>query len=122
LIELTRESQDRNSELLAWLRVEFAIDTPGQRLEAYARLTENECVAEVRKRRPKGASRLTPQAIAELAKTHRHYADTDRARAASIHELEQELSALVNQCYGLTDADIDLLWRTAPPRMPHRGS
>ncbi len=122
LIELTRESQERNSELLAWLRVEFAIDTPGQRLEAYARLTEDECVAEVRKRRPKGASRLTPQAIAELAKTHRHYADADRARAASTQKLERDLSTLVNRCYGLSDADIDLLWRTAPPRMPHNGS
>lgn len=118
LIELTGESQQQNRELLDWLRVEFAIDTPGQRLEAYARLTEDEFVAEVRKRRPKGAPRLTPQAIAELAKTHQQYADPDRARAASMQKLERALSVLVNQCYGLTDAEIDLLWRTAPPRMP----
>lgn len=121
LIELTGESQQHNRELLHWLRVEFAIDTPGQRLEAYTRLTEDEFVAEVRKRRPKGASRLTPQAIAELAKTHQQYADADRARAASMQKLERELSTLVNQCYGLTDAEIDLLWRTAPPRMPQSG-
>ncbi|MFM8443936.1 MAG: hypothetical protein ACKN9W_11435 [Methylococcus sp.] len=39
--------------------------------------------------------------------------------AASVQTLERELSAIVNRCYGLTDAEIDLLWRTAPPRMPN---
>ncbi|WP_160309635.1 hypothetical protein [Rubrobacter aplysinae] len=33
-------------------------------------------------------------------------------------KLERRLSELVNAAYGLTDAEIDLLWRTAPPRMP----
>jgi hypothetical protein len=122
LIELSRESQQKSGELLDWLRVEFALDAPGQRLEAYVRLTGDEFVAEVRKRRPKGAPRLTPKAIAELAETHRHYADAERHRAASVQKLERELSAIVNRCYGLTDAEIDLLWRTAPPRMPHSGS
>ncbi|MBK9745832.1 MAG: hypothetical protein IPO91_03545 [Chloroflexi bacterium] len=32
--------------------------------------------------------------------------------------LERRLSDLVNAAYGLTPADIDLMWRTAPPRMP----
>ena len=32
--------------------------------------------------------------------------------------LERTLSALVNQAYGLTPAEIDLMWKTAPPRMP----
>jgi hypothetical protein len=38
-----------------------------------------------------------------------------RAEAA---RLERRLSDLVNAAYGLTGAEIDLLWRTAPPRMP----
>lgn len=36
----------------------------------------------------------------------------------SITDLELCLSDLVNRAYGLTDAEIELLWRTAPPRMP----
>jgi len=33
-------------------------------------------------------------------------------------KLELTLSDLVNQAYGLTTAEIELLWKTAPPRMP----
>jgi len=33
-------------------------------------------------------------------------------------KLERALSDLVNQAYGLTPAEIDLMWQTAPPRMP----
>jgi hypothetical protein len=32
--------------------------------------------------------------------------------------IEFRLSDLVNQAYGLTPEEIDLMWRTAPPRMP----
>ncbi|MCL4236955.1 MAG: Eco57I restriction-modification methylase domain-containing protein [Anaerolineae bacterium] len=37
---------------------------------------------------------------------------------AEMRRLEQHLSNLVNQVYGLTPEDIELMWRTAPPRMP----
>jgi hypothetical protein len=33
-------------------------------------------------------------------------------------KLERTLGDLVNQAYGLTPAEIDLMWQTAPPRMP----
>jgi hypothetical protein len=32
--------------------------------------------------------------------------------------LEQRLSDLVNEAYGLTPDDVRLMWATAPPRMP----
>ena len=41
-----------------------------------------------------------------------------RALAAETLTLERILSALVSQAYGLTPAEIDLMWKTAPPRMP----
>ena len=41
-----------------------------------------------------------------------------RALAAETLNLERTLSNLVNQAYGLTPAEIDLMWKTAPPRMP----
>ena len=41
-----------------------------------------------------------------------------RALAAETLELERTLSELGNQAYGLTPTEIELLWKTAPPRMP----
>jgi hypothetical protein len=40
------------------------------------------------------------------------------ALAAETLNLERTLSDLVNQAYALTPLEIDLLWKTAPPRMP----
>lgn len=118
LLVLAQESQDQTRELLNWLRHELGVDQPGQRLEAFADLTGDEFVAEVRKRRPKGVPRLNPRTLTELTATHRHYAEPERARAAQVRALERRLSDLVIQAYRLTDEYIDLLWRTAPPWMP----
>jgi hypothetical protein len=41
-----------------------------------------------------------------------------RAFAAETFKLERTFSDLVNQAYALTPAEIDLMWKTAPPRMP----
>jgi hypothetical protein len=41
-----------------------------------------------------------------------------RALAAETLKLERTLSDLVNQAYTLTPAEIGVLWKTAPPRMP----
>ena len=117
-LTLAQETCDQTRELLTWLRLELGIDPPGQRLETFADLTPDAFVAEVRKRRPKGAPRLTPKTIADLTQTHRHYAEPAHTRAVRVRALERELSDLVNRAYRLTEEDIDLLWRTAPPRMP----
>lgn len=61
LIALAQESRDQTRELLNWLRLEFDVDQPGQRLETFADLMADDFVAEIRKRRPKTAPRLTPQ-------------------------------------------------------------
>ncbi len=72
LLALAQESQDQTRELLNWLRLELAVDQPGQRLEAFANLTGDDFVTAVRKRRPKGAARLSPKTITDLTQTHRH--------------------------------------------------
>ena len=41
-----------------------------------------------------------------------------RALAAETLKLERTFSDLVAQAYGLTPAELELLWKTAPPRMP----
>lgn len=121
LIALAQESRDQARELLNWLRLEFGVEQPGQRLETFADLTADDFVAEVRKRRPKVAPRLTPKMITELTGMHRRYADAAHQRAAQVRVLERRLSDLVNRAYRLTEDEIELLWRTAPPRMPHGG-
>jgi hypothetical protein len=121
VLALTGESRHATRELLTWLRLELAVDKPGQKLEAFADLSADALVAEVRKRRPKGSARLTPPAITELIATHRHYAEAEQARAARLRGLERRLSDLVVQSYQLSEDEIELLWRTAPPRMPRLG-
>ncbi|WP_373510004.1 Eco57I restriction-modification methylase domain-containing protein [Thiocapsa sp.] len=118
LLARTTEARNQTRELLTWLRHEFAVEKPGQQLEDFARLTGDAFAAEVRKRRPKGAPRLTPAAIGELTDTHGRYAAPMQQRAAEIRTLEHRLSDLVNQAYRLSDDDIALIRRTAPPRMP----
>ena len=117
-LTLAQETCDQTRELLTWLRLELGIDPPGQRLETFADLAPDAFVTEIRKRRPKGAPRLTLKTIADLTQTHRHYAEPAHTRAVRVRALERELSDLVNRAYRLTEEEIDLLWRTAPPRMP----
>jgi hypothetical protein len=38
--------------------------------------------------------------------------------AAQARQLEARIADLVNAAYGLTPAEVKLLWDTAPPRMP----
>ena len=49
---------------------------------------------------------------------HTHAIEPARALAAETLTLERTLSDLVNQAYALTPAEIPLMRRTAPPRMP----
>jgi hypothetical protein len=69
-------------------------------------------------RRPRLALERTPKTIAELTETHQRYASPERWRAAEGLALERRLSDLVNRAYRLTDDEVALLWRTAPPRIP----
>ncbi|MEO6810579.1 MAG: hypothetical protein ABI353_15800 [Isosphaeraceae bacterium] len=41
-----------------------------------------------------------------------------RTLAVESRSLESRLNDLVNAAYGLTPAEVRLLWDTAPPRMP----
>jgi hypothetical protein len=118
LLARTTETRNQTHELLNWLRHDFAVEKPGQQLEDVVCLTRDAFAAEVRKRRPKGAPRLSPAAIGELTDTHASYAGPMQQGAAEIRALERRLSDLVNQVYRLSDEDIALIRRTAPPRMP----
>ncbi len=118
VLELAKASQAQTRELLDWLRHAHAIDKPGQKLEAYAGLAADAFAAEVRQRRPKSQPRLNPAALAELKRVHESYALPERQRRAEMAKRERRLADLVNQAYGLSEEEVALMWRTAPPRMP----
>ncbi len=118
LIAITRGDQAARRDLLDWLRTEFDVESPGQKLAEFATLDVDTFIEEVRKRRPKTASRLTPAALRDLRNAFTEQATPVQQRRQEAAVLECRLADLVNQAYGLTPEDIDLLWRTAPPRMP----
>jgi hypothetical protein len=118
LIALTKGRQATQAALLDWLQVEFDVATPSQRLRAVATLDEAAFIEEVRRLRPRSRGRLTPSALAALRQGYRDEVAPLRERMAEAWALEERLSDLVNAAYGLTPAEVDLLWRTAPPRMP----
>jgi hypothetical protein len=61
---------------------------------------------------------LTPGGLHALRDEYTCTLEPARALATETLTLERTLSGLVNQAYTLTPAEIDLLWKTAPPRMP----
>jgi hypothetical protein len=117
LITLTQEHRATSEELLDWLRTEFGVDKPGQKLATFADLTVDTFMQEVKKRGG-GNGRLTPTDVRVLQEHHTSYAATARQLTGEMDRLEQKVSDLVNEAYGLTAVEIAWLWQTAPPRMP----
>ena len=118
LVAFTRAEQESRRDTLDWLRVEYGVEKPGQKLQDFAALTGDEFVEEVRKRRPKGVGRLSPADLKQLRSGYADRATPVREARTEAAGLERRLSDLVNEAYGLTPEEVDLLWSTAPPRMP----
>ena len=74
-------------------------------------------VAEVRKVRGKKKP-LSAAGLANLRDEYARSIEPARAIAAEALTLENEISNLVNEAYGLTPEEVALMWQTAPPRMP----
>jgi methylase of polypeptide subunit release factors len=120
LIEITAARQQTQSTILDWLRVEFAIEKPGNKLQSLITLDSNAFVAEVKRVRGKNQP-LTAAALQALRQEHATTIEPARSLAAEALQLECRINDLVNQAYGLTPEEIDLMWQTAPPRMPIPG-
>ena len=73
-------------------------------------------------RKVRGKKRpLSAAALANLREEYARSIDPARALAAEALTLENEVSNLVNEAYGLTPEEVALMWETAPPRMPIAG-
>ncbi len=117
LIALAADGQTARRNLLDWLRVEWGVAKAGRKLADGPGLAADAFLAEVKKRRPKGA-RTTPAALAALREGFEEVAAPDRRRRAEAAALEQTVAAAVHDAFGLTPADAALLRATAPPRTP----
>ena len=80
-------------------------------------LDSDSFVAEVKKIRGKKKP-LSAPALKSLREEYTRSIEPARALAVEALRLENEISCLVNEAYGLTPEEIALMWETAPPRMP----
>lgn len=118
LIESTKANQEATHDILDWLHLEHGIEKPGNKLSDFAKLSLDDFLKEVRKRRPKATGGLGPKLLKELKDAYNDYALPIQNRRIEGLALEHRISDLVNSAYGLTPEEIDLVWKTAPPRMP----
>ncbi|MGG6263380.1 Eco57I restriction-modification methylase domain-containing protein [Leptolyngbya sp. AN03gr2] len=122
LIEITQANQSGYRDVHDWLRSRFRMEKLGQKLETFATLSKQDLIEEVRNRIPKAGSkssdRLGIAGMKEVTEVYNEYALPIQTRAIEAQKLERQLSDLINQAYGLTPEEIDLMWKTAPPRMP----
>ena len=103
--------------MLDWLRLEFGIDKPSQKLQDVAHLDADALAAEVKKAR----GRSKPLSAAELKRLKTEHATSVvplQTLAGEAHTLEDRVSDLVTAAYGLTPDEIALMWQTAPRRPP----
>lgn len=118
LLKLTKANQEANREVLDWLQIEHGIEKPGNKLGDFASQPINDFLKEVKKRRPKSTGSFSPGILKELKDVYNDYALPIQSRLSESLTLEHRISDLVNESYGLTPEEIDLMWKTAPLRMP----
>ena len=118
LVALAKEDHRAQSTVLAALRTEMRVERAGQKLEAFEALSCDDFVAEVERRRPRAAGTLAPVDVARLCEIHGAHAGPIRERRRRARAMEERLAQQVERVYGLAPDEVDLLWATAPPRMP----
>ncbi|HVK07289.1 MAG TPA: N-6 DNA methylase, partial [Gemmataceae bacterium] len=101
--------------VLDWLRHEFGVEKASQKLQAVGGLTADEMIGEVQKARGR-SKKLTVADVKRLKEAHAENVTPLARLAAEARGLEVRVSDLVNAAYGLTPADVALMWETAPPR------
>jgi len=120
LIELKKADDSSRAAVLDALRMQYAVETPGNKLSDFATLDSDVFVQEVVKRRPKSAGKLKASDLKSLREMYGDEALPMQARRREALGLERKLDKWVNEAYGLTAEEVALLWATAPPRMPFK--
>ena len=117
LVNLTSVQQAASVQVSDWLKHSFGIEKSKGALVDVAGLAVDNFIGAVIATLPK-KRKLTAAEIAELKREHAATIEPARLARSEIFATERKLSDLVNEAYGLTREEVDLMWRTAPPRMP----
>ena len=118
LLELKGDARAAAGELLDWLAAEYGVGPADAGLLAFAELNATAFVEVVRRHRPRAAEPLAPREVGMLRNAHAEVAPRLTAVQAKAAGLERRLSQLVVRAYGLSADEVELMWATAPPRMP----
>jgi Eco57I restriction-modification methylase/TaqI-like C-terminal specificity domain len=103
--------------VLDWLKVEFGVEKPSQKLQNLTTLDSDTLAVEVKKARGK-ANPLSVVQVKALKDEHARSIAPQMSLAAEARDLERRVADLVHAAYGLTPEEVALMWQTAPPRMP----
>jgi hypothetical protein len=118
IVELTTERRGMTEEMMGWLRAEYHVAPPDAALVAFAELNATAFVDAVRRHRAGHAEPLSPREVGMLRNAHAEYAPRLTSVQAKAAGLERRISQLVVRAYALTPDEVELMWSTAPPRMP----
>ncbi|CAD0227323.1 Eco57I restriction-modification methylase domain-containing protein [Planktothrix agardhii] len=120
LIEITISQKTVYQDFLTWLQIQYKVKKISRKLENFADLNFEELIEEVIKQLPKSKSSdpLGVKGLKSIREAYNEYVPDIKTRKQEALNLEKRLSDLVNQAYQLTPEEIELIWKTAPPRMP----
>jgi hypothetical protein len=107
----------RHQAQCTFLLFEYEINEPSTKIQNPIDLDSDAMIAEVKKLRGKKKP-LSLAGLRSLREEHEHTIVPTRVIARDARVLEQEVSDLINGAYGLTPAEVELMWGTSPPRMP----
>ena len=117
LADLTGQVRRSEAAFAEWLRLTFDLEKLPTTLHRLSEKVETDAISAILTAFPKhvrlGAAdigRIRKEVRDTILPVHQDWLETQ--------SLERELSGLVNEAYGLTEDDVSLMWRTAPPRMP----
>jgi type I restriction-modification system DNA methylase subunit len=117
LVTVSDEQHSGRRAVLDWLRLEFGIEKPSQKLQALTALNADGLIGEVKKLRGK-KKLLTVADMKRLKDEHATSIVPLQTLEREADGLERQVSDIVNEAFGLTPEDVRLMWDTAPPRMP----
>lgn len=117
IVKLNSDVTMAQRAIAAWLHHEFEIEGLSTALSNSTALNAHEFVQSIRAILPKKRT-LTATEVSELNREHEATLEPARRARGEIFAAEQSISFLVTEAYGLTPEEVDLMWRTAPPRMP----
>jgi hypothetical protein len=115
---IVRQRHAARRALRGWLATTWDLPRPPQMLTDPFALSADAFAQALRAALPARRRNLSAAAVSAIRTEHAATVAPVATRLAEASRLENELSRLVNQAYGMTEEDERLMWATRPPRMP----